>query len=66
MTGGSVLLPHELEAGAIAYEAFRRACAGRSLETGERMRDWSELGDDLLRAWCEVAAEICRRYGCVY
>jgi hypothetical protein len=55
----------ELERGMLAYEAYRRACAGVSLETRAPLKDWSELGDEIQRVWVTVADEICRRFGAI-
>lgn len=54
-------MPHELEAGAVAYEAYRRACAGMSLETGAELKDWSDLGIDEQQVWITVAEESIKK-----
>jgi hypothetical protein len=61
-----VLLPFELERGMLAYEAYRRACAGMNLDTGAPLRDWSGLGDEVQRVWVAVADDICTRFGCIF
>lgn len=61
-----VLLPFELERGLVAYEAYRRGCAGIAPETRAPLPDWAELHPEIQTVWVDVANEVCRRYGAIY
>ena len=60
------LFQWELERGMIAYEAYRRACAGVDPETRAPLKDWRELHTDLKQVWVLVAEEICARFGAIF
>jgi hypothetical protein len=59
-------LPHEIERGAFAYEAYKRASAGRSLITGELLPDFLTLSADVQTAWILVADAVCAKFGAIY
>lgn len=57
-----VLLPFELERGIVAYEAYRRGCAGIAPETRAPLPNWRELHPDIQTVWVEVANAVCERF----
>lgn len=61
----SDVLPWQVERGAYAYEAYKRASAGRSTITGASLPDWKDLRADTMRAWVEAACAVCARFGAI-
>jgi hypothetical protein len=60
------LLPFELDRGLVAYESYRRGCAGIAPESRAPLPDWKELHPDIQLVWVQVGNDVCSRYGAIY
>lgn len=60
------LAPFELERGIVAYEAYRRGCAGLDPTSRARLPEWRELHPEIQTVWATVADVLCSRYGAIY